>query len=324
MGVLSAFSDIPGADGLCRRNLAGIKDLSSTEIYAIFEAARRMKTFEISAEEQRELLKGKTLAMIFEKPSLRTRVSFETGIFQLGGHGIYLGPSDISIGKRESTADIARNLDRMVDVIMARVFAHDTILELGKYSRVPVINALCDMEHPCQALADFYTILEQKGDLEGLKLAFIGDGNNVAHSLMLFAAKVGTNFAIGCPAGYEPNAEIVKLSKEIASKTGTSIEICNCAKDAAKDADVIYTDVWASMGQEDEAKAREKVFSDFQVNTELMKCAKPNAIFMHCLPAHRGSEVTDEVIDSLQSVVFDEAENRLHLQKAVMVLEVGS
>lgn len=323
MGVLTAFSDIPEASALYRRNFSGIVDLTSAEIYAIFEAARRMKTFDISAEEQSKLLKGKTLAMIFEKPSLRTRVSFETGIFQLGGHGIYLGPSDISLGKRESTADIARNLDRMVDVIMARVFSHNTILELGKYSSVPVINALCDIEHPCQALADFYTILEQKGNLEGLKLAFIGDGNNVAHSLMLTAAKLGTNFVLGCPEGYEPNIDILTLSKSIAAQTGASIDICNSATEAANQADIIYTDVWASMGQESETKKREEAFADFQINKKLMSFAKPDAIFMHCLPAHRGSEVTDEVVDSIQSVVFDEAENRLHLQKAVMVLLVA-
>ncbi|MCX6344419.1 MAG: ornithine carbamoyltransferase [Armatimonadetes bacterium] len=302
------------------RSLLGISDLTKAEIDAIFDISKQLKELIISPADQRKILEGKTLAMIFEKPSLRTRVSFETGIFQLGGHGIFLGPSDISLGKRESISDIANNLGRMVDIIMARVFAHSSVVGLAENAGVPVINGLCDMEHPCQALADFQTIIEHKGKLEGLKLAFVGDGNNVAHSLMLLAAKVGTNFAIGCPKGYEPDANIVAQAKEFAKETGAVIEIFNDPAAAAKAADIVYTDVWASMGQESEAAAREKIFTPFQVNSALMANAKPDAIFMHCLPAHRGSEVTDEVIDSPQSVVFDEAENRLHAQKAVMVL----
>lgn len=305
------------------KNLMDIAQLSNDEITAIFDVTRSLKTGDITREKQREILKGKTLAMIFEKPSLRTRVSFETGIFQLGGHGIYLGPSDISLGKRESVHDIAQTLGRMTDLIMARVFAHDSVVGLGEHAGVPVINGLSDLEHPCQALADFYTIIEHKGTLVGRKLAFIGDGNNVAHSLMLLAAKVGTNFSIGCPKGYEPDAGVVEQAKQFAAETGSTIEITNDPVQAAKDADVIYTDVWASMGQEAEAEERAKVFADFQVNSELMSHAKPDAIFMHCLPAHRGSEVTDEVIDSPQSVVFDEAENRLHVQKGIMVLLAG-
>lgn len=307
-------------NSLAGGDLLGIDQLSREQIDALLGLAIKLKNKIISAADQRKTLEGKTLAMIFEKPSLRTRVTFETGIFQLGGHGIYLAPADIQLGKRESIADVARNLDRWVDIIMARVFAHSTVLELAEYAKHPVINGLCDMEHPCQALADFQTILEHKGKLEGLKLAFIGDGNNVAHSLMLMAAKVGMNFAIGCPQGYEPDAGVVANAKAAAEATGAAIEITNDPKAAVDGADVVYTDVWASMGQEAEAAARATVFESFQVNSALMSLAKSDAIFEHCLPAHRGSEVTDEVIDSPQSVVFDEAENRLHAQKAVMVM----
>jgi len=305
------------------KSLLRIADLSRVEINAIFTVTKQLKEHVVSPADQRKILEGKTLAMIFEKPSLRTRVSFETGISQLGGHGIYLGPSDISLGKRESVADIARTVGRMADIIMARVFAHGSVVGLAENAGVPVINGLCDLEHPCQALADFYTILEHKGEFEGLRLAFIGDGNNVAHSLMLLAAKVGADFAIGCPEGYEPDPKVVAEAKECALKTGATIEISNDPVEAAKDADVVYTDVWASMGQESEAAEREGIFAPFQVNSQLMSNAKPDAIFMHCLPAHRGSEVTDEVVDSPRSVVFDEAENRLHAQKAVMVLLAG-
>lgn len=305
------------------RSVVDIAGLSRAEIDAIFDVTRRFKTHETPPNEQRSILEGKALAMIFEKPSLRTRVSFEVGMFQLGGHAIYLAPSDISLGKRESVADVARNLGRMCDIIMARVFEHEKVTELAAFAGVPVINGLSDLEHPCQALADFYTILEKKGDLKGLKLAFIGDGNNVAHSLMLLAAKTGTNFAIGCPEGYEPQEAVVATARAFAEETSAVIEVVRDPAEAAKDADAVYTDVWASMGQEAETEARAKVFAPYQVNAELMKHAKPDAIFMHCLPAHRGSEVTDEVIDSPQSVVFDEAENRLHAQKAVMALLAG-
>lgn len=305
------------------KSLLDIAGLGRPEIDAIFEVAKQFKTGEVPADKQRTILEGKTLAMIFEKPSLRTRVSFEVGIFQLGGHGIYLAPSDIGLGTRESVADVARTLDRMCELIMARVFEHYKVTELAKYSRVPVINGLSDLEHPCQALADFFTIKEKKRDLKGLKLAFIGDGNNVAHSLMLLAAKVGTHFTIACPEGYEPLEQITEIARRAASETGADIRIVRDPTEAAQDADVVYTDVWASMGQESEAEERAKIFAPYQVNAELMKHAKPDAVFMHCLPAHRGYEVTDEVIDSQQSVVFDEAENRLHVQKAIMALLAG-
>ena len=305
------------------KDLLDIAGLSRAEIDTILDTAAKLKNGTISPADQRDILKGQTLAMIFEKPSLRTRVSFETGIFQLGGHGIYLGPKDISLGTRESVGDIASTLDRMVDIIMARVFAHSSVIGLAEYAKCPVINGLSDLEHPCQALADFQTILEHKSKLEGLKLAFIGDGNNVAHSLMLLAAKVGMNFTIGCPNGYEPAPEVTARAREFAKETGAAIVIEYDPAKAVDGADVVYTDVWASMGQEAEAEERAKIFAPYQVNADLMKHAKDDAIFEHCLPAHRGSEVTDEVIDSPQSVVFDEAENRLHAQKAVMVLLAG-
>ncbi len=305
------------------RSLLDIAGLSQPEINEIFEVTNKFKTSEVPAGKQRAILEGKTLAMIFEKPSLRTRVSFEVGIFQLGGHGIYLAPGDIGLGTRESVADVARTLDRMCDLIMARVFEHDKVTELAKYSKVPVINGLSDLEHPCQALADFFTIKEKKRDLKGLKLAFIGDGNNVAHSLMLLAAKVGTHFTIACPEGYEPLEQIAEIAMRAAPQTGAEVQIVRDPIEAARDADVVYTDVWASMGQESEAEERAKIFAPYQVNAELMKQAKPDAIFMHCLPAHRGYEVTNDVIDSQQSVVFDEAENRLHVQKAIMALLAG-
>ncbi len=304
------------------KDLLEIGCMSKVEIEAVFDTTHILKD-SATPERQRSILAGKTLAMIFEKQSLRTRVSFETGIFQLGGHGIYLAPADISLGKRESIADVAHNLERMCDIIMARVFSHDTVTELAKHSRVPVINGLSDLEHPCQALADFYTIKEKKGRFEGLKLVFVGDGNNVAHSLMLLAAKVGTHFTLACPEGYDPMEKVLAEARAFARDTGAKIEIERDPIVAANNADIIYTDVWASMGQEAEAEERAKVFAPYQVNAELMAHAKPDAIFMHCLPAHRGSEVTDEVIDSPQSVVFDEAENRLHAQKAVMALVAG-
>lgn len=320
--VAAAIQRKNAAAGLARKDLIEIACLSREEIEAIFEAASLLKTAWPS-ERQRAVLSGKTLAMIFEKPSLRTRVTFETGIFQLGGHGIYLQPSDIQLGVRETIRDAARNLSRWVDLIMARTFKHETVVELAEYADVPVINGLSDLEHPCQALADFFTILEKKGRLAGLKLAFIGDGNNVAHSLMLLAARLGVHFAIACPPGYEPSEQTASRALEFASESGASIQILRDPAEAVADADVVYTDVWASMGQEAEAAERAKVFADYQVNAALMARAKPDAIFEHCLPAHRGQEVTDEVLDGPQSVVIDEAENRLHVQKAVMALIAG-
>ena len=297
--------------------------MSKSDIMTVLDLASKFKSRTVSAEAQRGILHGKTLAMIFEKPSLRTRVSFDTGIYQLGGHGIYLGPNDIQLGKRESVADIACTLDRMVDVIMARVFDHDTVVTLAKHAKAPVINGLSDTEHPCQALADFLTIQEHKGSFKGLKLTFVGDGNNVAQSLMLLAAKVGMNFTLACPEGYDPVEKFVCAAENFAGDTGADIKVEHDVYDAVSNSDVVYTDVWASMGQENETVERARVFASYQVNSKLMSYAKPDAIFLHCLPAHRGAEVTDSVIDSPQSVVFDEAENRLHAQKAVMALLAG-
>jgi len=308
------------AAGLKGRDLLRISDLSLDEVECLFEVTGVLKNRTVGLVDQKQILPGKVMAMIFEKPSLRTRLSFETGIYELGGYGIYLAPSDISLGKRESVADVARTIDRMCGMIMARVFEHQKVVGLAEYASAPVINGLSDLEHPCQALADLYTVLEIKGRLKGLKLAFAGDGNNVAHSLMLLCAIVGMNFAIGCPKGYEPDPDVVKQAQSIAEDSKCSIEVLNDPYAAVAGADVVYTDVWASMGQEAETKEREVIFAPFQVNAELMQKANSDAIFEHCLPAHRGSEVTDEVVDSGQSVVFDEAENRLHIQKAIMAV----
>lgn len=295
-----------------KKDLVSISDLSGEEIKELFKTAIDVK------HKQMEVARGKTLVLVFEKPSLRTRVTFSVAFFQLGGQVLYLAPADIGLGKRESVPDVARNLSRWVNAISARTFAHKTVEDLAKYADIPVVNALSDAEHPCQALADFLTIYEHKGKTEGLKMAFLGDGNNVAHSLMLTAAKVGANMAVGCPKGYEPKPEFVEKAKEDARKSGAELVITSDPKEAVKGADVVYTDVWASMGQEDEAAARKKIFAPYQVNAELLKLAKSDALVEHCLPAHRGDEITDDVLDGPHSVVLDEAENRLHIQKAIL------
>ncbi len=305
---------------LVHRHLLSIDDYTNDEVAAVLAAAKRLKQ---RPEVAGTLAVGKTLAMIFEKPSLRTRVTFETAMTQMGGHAIYLQPSDIGLGKREPVKDVARNLSRWVQLIMARTFEHQTIQQLGQYSSVPVINALSDREHPCQALADFQAIAEHKGDLRGLKLAYVGDGNNVAHSLMLLAAKVGTHCSLGCPQGYEPDPAIVARAREIAAGTGAAIEVVRDPQTAVADADAVYTDVWTSMGQEAETAERLRVFPPYQLNADLLAFAHPDAVVLHCLPAHRGEEITDEVLESPQSIVLDEAENRLHAQKAVMALALG-
>jgi ornithine carbamoyltransferase len=266
------------------------------------------------------LLKGKTLAMIFEKPSTRTRVSFEVGMWQLGGYALYLSSTDLQLGRGETIGDTAQVLSRYVSGIMARVFAHQTILDLVKYSKVPVINGLSDFSHPCQGLADLFTVYEKKGRLEGLKLAYIGDGNNVAHSLLYGCSKVGMNITLGCPEGYEPDSLVVEQAEEEAKRTGCEVKVIHDPKEAVKGADVIYTDVWASMGKEKEREERLKILKPYQVNPQLVQGAKEDYLFMHCLPAHRGEEVTDEVADSKNSVIVDQAENRMHTQKAVMAL----
>lgn len=293
-----------------KRHLTSMFDLSKDEIYHIFELSLKMKEA-LKKGVEHKMLKDRTLAMIFEKPSLRTRVTFETGMTQLGGHAIYLAPSDIQLGKRESVGDVARNLSRWVDLIMARVFAHATITGLAEHATVPVINGLCDLEHPCQILCDLLTVLEKKSNLEKTTIVYIGDGNNVCNSFVAASSILGFTFIAAVPAGYEPNREYLNRAKRAT--------VVHDPVKAAAEADIIYTDVWASMGQEAEAAQRKKIFAPYQVNAGLMKKAKKGALVMHCLPAHRGEEITDEVIDSPASIVFDQAENRLHIQKGIMV-----
>ncbi len=293
-----------------------IRDFTTDELQHFLDLARDIKA---KPADFAASLKGRTLALIFEKPSLRTRVTFDVGIQQLGGFSIYLSPAEINLGKRESLYDVAKNLERMVQGIMIRTFGHDIVEKMAEYARIPIINGLTDFSHPCQAMADYLTILEHKGTLAGLKVAYVGDGNNVANSLMFAAARFGVHIAIGTPKGYEPKAEVIAWTKEHGEATGSTCLITNDAAEAVGGADVVYTDVWASMGQEAEAHARKAVFRPYQVNSSLFRLAKADALFMHCLPAHRGDEVTDDVIDSPNSVVFPQAENRLHAQKAIML-----
>jgi len=293
-----------------KRDLVTMFDLNKDEIFEIFELTRKLKESQKKGIEHR-ILKDKTLAMVFEKPSLRTRVTFETGMTQLGGHAIYLAPSDIQLGKRETVPDAAKNLSRWVDMIMARVFAHKTVEDLAESSTIPIINGLSDLEHPCQIMADLFTVLEKTESLDKTTIAYIGDGNNVCNSFVSASTILGFNLNIATPPGYEPNREYTSRAKHVA--------LTYDAKEAVTDADIIYTDVWASMGQEQESEQRKKIFASFQINAELLKNAKKDHLVMHCLPAHRGEEITDEVIDGPHSIVFDEAENRLHIQKGIMV-----
>lgn len=302
-----------------KKDLVSFSDWSSEEIWEVLELGAHLKREQRAGVKHDHILRGKTLAMIFQKPSLRTRVSFEVGMWQLGGYALYLGPEDIKLGQRETVEDVALNLSRYVDGIMARVFGHEVVEELARFATVPVINGLSDLLHPCQALADMLTIWEKKRRLSGLTLAFIGDGNNVANSLIEASAKLGLRFRIACPEGYEPNARIVAEAKAL----GAEIEILRNPKEAAKDADVLYTDVWTSMGQEAEAELRRKKFQGYTVDLELLSLAKPDCLVMHCLPAHYGEEITYEAARSKNSVIFDQAENRLHAQKAVLALLLG-
>ena len=293
-----------------------IKDFSPSDIQYLLTLGRQIKAHPTT---YCEALKRKTLAMIFEKPSLRTRVSFDVGIQQLGGFSIYLSPAEINLGKRESVYDVAKNLERMVQGIMIRTFAHEIVEQMAEYASIPIINGLTDYSHPCQALADYMTMWEAKGKLEGLKVAYLGDGNNVAHSLMFAGAQLGAHVWVATPKGYEPKGDALRWATERGSKTGGTCTVTNDPKQAVAGADVVYTDVWASMGQEAEKEKRASIFAPYQVNMKLFSQAKADAIFLHCLPAHRGDEVTDEVIDSPRSLVFQEAENRLHAQKAIML-----
>jgi len=285
-----------------KKDLISVANLKPREVEEIFSLTDKLKKDKAKFA---KALSGKTLALVFQKPSNRTRVSFEVGMYQLGGYPIYLGPDEINLGVRESIKDVAKTLSRYIDAIVLRTFAHNNVLEMAKYATVPVINGLSDFSHPCQALADIYTIKEKLKHLKGLTLAYVGDGNNVCNSLLYACAKVGMNMNVATPKGYEPDGVVINLFHQ--------------PEDAVKNADIIYTDVWASMGQEKEAAKRKKVFKNFQVNKKLVNLAKKNCLIMHCLPAHRGEEITDEIIESKNSVIFDQAENRLHVQKAILV-----
>jgi ornithine carbamoyltransferase len=294
-------------------------DLSRRDAEALLQRAQALKAEWNSGGHSARPLDGKTLALVFEKPSLRTRVAFEAGMTQLGGHGSYLSANDIDMGGRESVPDVARNLSRWVQAIAARVFKHSTIEDLARHATIPVINALSDREHPCQALADMLTLQERYGRLQGLRLAYVGDGNNVCHSLMLLGATLGVNVGVACPPDYRPDPEIVALAEERAAESDATISISAAPGEVVEGADAVYTDVWASMGQEHEAARRRPAFLPYQVNAALIALARPDALAMHCLPAHRGEEISAEVIDGPHSVVFDQAENRLHVQKALVL-----
>ena len=296
-----------------------ITDLNTDEIHDTFRLALELKE-KTKKGEKHHLLEGQTLAMIFQKPSARTRVSFEVGMFQLGGHALYLAPTDIGLGKRESVADVGRVLARYNDGIMARVFGHADVQELAEYASVPVINGLSDLVHPCQVMGDMLTILEHRGNFNDLKLTYVGDGNNLANSWVNMASRIPMQLNLALPEGYDADKSLLAQAREVGI---SDIAVIRDPKEAVKDVDVIYTDVWASMGQESEAEKRKKIFKDYQVNEALIAKAKPNVKIMHCLPAHRGDEITDGVMDGVHSIVFDEAENRLHIQKAIMVRLMG-
>ena len=299
-----------------KRDLLSLQDLSGGEITALLELTQQLKRGEHRPDNP---LKGKTVALVFQKPSNRTRVSFEVGTFQLGGNCLYLGPEEINLGVRESIADAAQTLSRYLDALVARTHAHQDILDLAKHARIPVINGLSDLYHPCQALTDIFSVQEKFGHLSGLTLSYIGDGNNVCHSLLLGCAMVGMHMHIATPKKYEPQDSIVQLAMAAAQKTGAKIMVTHSPREAVNGAHVIYSDVWVSMGQEEESKKRLKDFNGYQVNGDLAREANKDYIFMHCLPAHRGQEVTAEIIDGPHSIVFDQAENRLHTQKAILI-----
>jgi ornithine carbamoyltransferase len=299
------------------RDLISIQDFSADELACALELAASMKA---RPADFRGILAGKQIVLFFEKPSLRTRLTFEAGINSLGGSSFFVDQTQSRLGARESLSDVAHNLERWIDGIVLRTFAHETVTTMAMHASIPVINALSELEHPCQAMADMLTLQQHFGDLHGAHLAYVGDGNNVAHSLMLAAASLGASISIGTPRGYEPNADITEAARELAATSGAQVRVVNDPIEAVAGADAVYTDVWASMGQEEEAADRSKLFAPFQVNQKLFSYAAKHAVFMHCLPAHRGDEVTASVIDSPRSVVFDQAENRLHVQKSILVL----
>lgn len=306
-----AFRSVAG------RDLISIQDFSPDELACALELASVMKA---RPADFRGILAGKQIALFFEKPSLRTRLTFEAGIDSLGGTSFFVDQTQSRLGAREPLCDVAHNLERWIDGIVLRTFSHETVTSMAEHACIPVINALSDLEHPCQAMADMLTLQEHFGDLRGVRLAYVGDGNNVAHSLMLAAAALGASISVGTPKGYEPDEAITHLARVLANVSGASVRVTNDPVEAVAGADAIYTDVWASMGQENEAANRSRIFAPYQVNRALLDCAAKHAVFMHCLPAHRGDEVTASVIDSPQSVVFDQAENRLHIQKSILVL----
>ncbi|MBT9152198.1 MAG: Ornithine carbamoyltransferase [Firmicutes bacterium] len=301
------------------RHFISLHDFAQEELWQVFKTTEMMKLKQKMGEPFQPL-KGKTLGMIFQKASTRTRISFEVGMWQLGGYALFLSANDLQLKRGETIADTARVLSRYVEGIMIRTYAHQDVLDLAKYGSIPIINGLTDLLHPCQVAADLFTIWEKKNRLQGLKLVYIGDGNNMAHSLLFGCAKMGLDVTICSPSGYLPDANIVRLAKEDALLTGAKVVVTGDVEEGVRGADVVYTDVWASMGQEAEHAKRVKDLMPYQVNAKLMQLAKPDALFLHCLPAHRNEEVTDEVIDGPQSVVWDEAENRLHVQKAIMAL----
>ncbi|MCB9757842.1 MAG: ornithine carbamoyltransferase [Candidatus Omnitrophica bacterium] len=305
---------------ITKRDFVSLKSYTNAELAKLLDNAYRLKNAKNRITDD---LKGKTIGLIFQKPSNRTRVSFEVGIHQLGGNCIYLGPEEINLGKRETTSDVAQTLSRYLDGIVARTFSHKDVVELAKFATVPVINGLTDLSHPCQAMADMLTIREHLGALKGIQLTYIGDGNNVCHSLMIISAKLGVNITIAYPKGYAPLDIVVKAAQELALETGTKITLTTNPIEAIKKANVIYADTWVSMGQEKEAKKRLKIFNDYQINKKMVAYADKNYVFMHCLPAHRGQEVTEEIIDGSHSVIFDQAENRLHAQKAILLYLLG-
>lgn len=312
--ILAAAARLAGED------LCSISDLSSSEVRAILKLGHDVK---LNPREYRHALDAKQMVLMFEKASLRTRLAFETGINTMGGNAIFVDQTNSPLGEREALADVARNVERWVDVIVLRTYAHDTITEMAANSRVPVINALSDFEHPCQALADFMTIEEHFGTSAGINFTYVGDGNNVCHSLMLTGAQLGANVTVATPRGYSPDIEIVTKAREIAERNGCEVKLTQDPQAAAENADAIYTDVCVSMGMEHESTKRAPIFRPFQVNEALMSKARENAVFMHCLPARRNAEVTDAVLDSPQSIVFDQAENRMHAQKALLLLLLG-
>jgi len=302
---------------LAQRDLISIQDLSSGEVESILDLAAEVKAH---PSDFRNALQGKQAVLMFEKPSLRTRMTFEVGIQSLGGSSYFVDQTQQRIGEREEIGDVAKNLSRWMDAIILRTFSHSTVAEMAKHATIPVINALSDLEHPCQALADYLTLQEHFPDLQKLKLAYVGDGNNVVHSLLLIAACLGSQISVATPKGYEPEKAVVERARDLALLSGAKIEVVNDPKTAVMGADAVYTDVWASMGQEEETTKRAKIFADYQVNEELMLLAARHAVFMHCLPAHRGYEVAAPVIDGPNSIVFEQAENRLHVQKAILLL----